>query len=150
MRDGFKPVRFECAGQNERIHSDTGERSTIDVDGIHFARGDYAASLFEDALDRNSLGRIDFDGDDELLFLDFAPELTVGFARRDTAKSFSRLEYFYGTRLDRLCAASRVRVDFLHGFGDGADVFRRSAATTANQAHSQLRRFLCKEREIFR
>src|ERR1700689_4279650 len=138
MGDGFEAVGFEGPGENEGVHADARESSAIDVNGIHFSRSDDAAGLFDDALDGDALGRIDLDGDDEFLFLDFAPELAVRFARGDTAKSFGRLEDFYGTWLGGRRAAVRGGTNFLHSFGEGANVFRRSSAAAADQARAQF------------
>src|SRR6202050_5757902 len=99
MGDGFEAVGFERASENQGVHSDARESPAIDVNGVYLTRSDDPAGLFDDALDRDALGRIDLDGDDEFLFLDFAPELAVRFARGDTTKSFCRLEAIYGDGL---------------------------------------------------
>ena len=80
MGNGFDAAGFQSAGHNQRVHADAGHGSAVDVDGIHFFRGHDLVDLLEDALEREALGRIDFQADAEFLFLKLFPEPTLGLA----------------------------------------------------------------------
>ncbi len=73
MRNGFEAVRFQSAGDSECVHADAGQRPAVDVHGIHVARRHDLGDLFHQAIDRDSLGRINLDRDGKLPGLNLAP-----------------------------------------------------------------------------
>jgi hypothetical protein len=86
MRDGFHTARFERTGNHQRVHPHARHRSAVDVDRVHLARRHHLVHLLEDAVERESLWRIDFHADRELFFLQLFPEPALGLARRDRGR----------------------------------------------------------------
>src|SRR6202158_1112065 len=80
MRNSFDAAGSQRAGHNQGVHADAGHGSAIDVDGIHFFGRHNLVDLLEDAVERESLGRIDFHADGEFFFLEFFPELALRLA----------------------------------------------------------------------
>src|SRR6267378_4230842 len=80
MRNGFDAAGFQRAGHNQGVHANAGHGSAIDVDGVHFFGRHNLVDLLEDAVERESLGRIDFYADGEFFFLEFFPELALRLA----------------------------------------------------------------------
>src|SRR5271165_6171905 len=60
VRDGFDAAGFECASDDERVHSDTSHGAAVDVDSIGFSGGHDFIDLFIDAVEGKPFGRIDF------------------------------------------------------------------------------------------
>src|SRR5258706_12991642 len=80
VRHGFHAARFERTRGDERVHADAGHGAAVDVDGIDFARGHDFVDLLVDSVQRNALRRIDFYAHGKFIFLQFFPEITLGFA----------------------------------------------------------------------
>ena len=90
-------ARFQRSGHHHRVHAHARQRAAIDVDGVHVPAGHHFIHLFEHAIERDALGRIDLDGNHKFARLHLAPEAAFRFALRG------------GRRCAALCAVARGR-----------------------------------------
>ena len=120
-------------------------RAAVDVDGIDVAGGHDFVDLLEHALERDALGRIDFDAKPRILRLQFAPEFAFRLAlgRRSTGRLRTRFTSMRERRLSRgrsiFTASAMARM-----------CAGRRAAAAAQNARAHGGGFAREKRKIFR
>ncbi len=74
VRDGFHAGLFEGPGEHDGVHPHAGQRSAVDVHGVHAPRSAEALHRLEDPIQVHPLRRVDLDGDGERSLLQLAIE----------------------------------------------------------------------------
>jgi len=143
MRNGLDAAGFQSAGGDQRVHSNASHRAGVDVDSVDLARSHQLVDLLEDAVERKTLGRIDFRADGELPGFELLPEFAFRLAQRDR----SRLDCNFDGMRTRVAFRRAKRLD---GIGHGANVRRRGAATSSKNADAERGSFAREQREYSR
>ena len=145
VRNRFDAARLQRAGHHHGVHAHARQRAAVDVDGVDAASGHDLVHLLEHAIQRDALGRIDFDRNEQTV-----PPATSARERFPARAIAGRASAGASWRTRTLACAvllSFGRPQLLHRLGHRTNVFRSGAAASADDARAQRHRVARKQRK---